>query len=216
MAPDRCAILVAHERYLPAEALLAALPPATADALRADLGLVQDQIGAGVIPSRDRADQRIWDVWCKFAASIGLDSYLSSLCDPVPILNVFAARVCRGELAHDGAPVRARTAEGYLRAVGQSYARVGSPDPRLNTYGKTDWRIGRQIRAWKKEDPPPGRVKPIPISMLHHLSQSGRDAGDAKSLLIGCMAYVAFYFLMRPGEYCNSSNELHPFLLCDV
>ena len=71
------------------------------------------------------------------AATWGYHPTSSDLQDPVPLLQVFTHRVRRGDLAHNGAPVRARTAEAYLRAVGQTFARMGTPDPRLNTLRQT-------------------------------------------------------------------------------
>lgn len=93
---------------------------------------------------------------------------------------------------------------------------MGILDPRKDTYGKTDWRIARQFRAYTKEDPPPGRVKPVPIQLLHKNFEYQRSIGTPQALVLGYMVYVGFYFLMRPGEYCNSSAESHPFCLKDV
>ena len=39
--------------------------------------------------------------------------------------------------------------------------------------------------------------------------------GDAISLAVSDLSYMAFFWLLRPGEYCSSS-ESHPFRLCDV
>jgi hypothetical protein len=56
--------------------------------------------------------------------------------------------------------------EDALRAIGQTFARLGSPDVRKDVFGDIDFRIGRQITACKKEDSPPKRVKPIPIIII--------------------------------------------------
>ena len=50
------------------------------------------------------------------------------------------------------------------------------------------------IAAWKKEDPPPHRVKPVPII------QATAD-----------MIILAFFFLLRPGEYTATASETQPF-----
>jgi hypothetical protein len=59
--------------------------------------------------------------------------------------------------------------------VGQGFARLGAPDPRLNSTGGIDFRLQRQLRGYAQADPPPRRVKPIPISVIHHLLTSGTD-----------------------------------------
>jgi hypothetical protein len=50
-------------------------------------------------------------------------------------------------------------------------ATLGSPDPRLQPSGKLDIRLSRQLSAYKKEDPPPARVKPIPFPIIAHTAQ---------------------------------------------
>ncbi len=47
---------------------------------------------------------------------------------------------------------------------------VGSDDPRLNTAGKTDFRIGQMLACWKKQDPPANQVNPIPIQVIRHIA----------------------------------------------
>ena len=69
--------------------------------------------------------------------------------------------------------------------------------------------------AWKKEDDPPSRVEPVPMAILLQAaalcSNSNRDQAT-----IDCM-WMAFYYLLRPGEYANASGDAkHPFRLQDV
>jgi hypothetical protein len=45
-------------------------------------------------------------------------------------------------------PIKARTVEDGLRAVGQAYARLGAPDPRKDSHGGIDFWIQRQIKAY--------------------------------------------------------------------
>jgi hypothetical protein len=70
--------------------------------------------------------------------------------DPVPLLQVFGERYRNGQLAPRQNAVRARTVEDALCAIGQTFALLGSPDIRKDAFGDIDFRIGRQIRAYKK------------------------------------------------------------------
>ena len=47
---------------------------------------------------------------------------------------------------------------------------MGTKDPRLNSSLKTDFRIVCMLAAWKKEDPLPNHVKPIPISVIRRIA----------------------------------------------
>lgn len=95
---------------------------------------------------------------------------------------------------------------------------MGSDDPRLNTVGKIDFRIQRMIAAWKKEDPPPNRVKPIPIQVIRRIAFIAARLPPAAHTLMATsdMIIVAFFFLLRPGEYTDSPSDTTPFRFCDV
>jgi hypothetical protein len=87
-----------------------------------------------------------------------------------------------------------------LRAIGQAFARVGSPDVRKNIYGDIDFRIQRQIRAYKREDSTPKRVKPIPIVIIIYiLAHAYGITRHEDTQAIADMITIAFFFLLRPG-----------------
>jgi len=107
--------------------------------------------------------------------------------------------------------------ENALRAVGQTIAALGSPDPRIQPSGKLDLRLQRLLKAYNKEDDPPSRVKPIPLPVIHHAITICQLQNSAKSLAIADMLLLGFFFLLRPGEYAHSSSpESTPFRLQDV
>jgi hypothetical protein len=55
-----------------------------------------------------------------------------------------------------------------IRAVGQTFASLGCADPRLQASGKLDLRLSRLLSLYKKQDPPPTRVKPVPLPIVVH------------------------------------------------
>jgi len=71
--------------------------------------------------------------------------------------------------------------------------------------------------AWKKEDSPPSRVKPVPMIILLRAAELAAARNSARDqATIDCI-WMAFYFLIRPGEYANASGEAkHPFRLEDA
>jgi hypothetical protein len=97
---------------------------------------------------------------------------------------------------------------------------MGTKDPRLNAAHKTDFRIARTWAAWKKEDPPVNRVKPIPISVIRRIAFIAQHlpagpAGD-KLRATADMIIIAFFYLLRPGEYTDAPSDTTPFTLGDV
>ena len=95
---------------------------------------------------------------------------------------------------------------------------MGSDDPRLNSALKTDFRLGRMLAAWKKQDPPANRVKPIPVAVILHVAAVAArlPPGNEKLCAAADMIIVAFFFLLRPGEYTDSASDTTPFTLGDV
>jgi hypothetical protein len=100
--------------------------------------------------------------------------------------------------------------------VGQGFARLGTSDPRLTSSGSIDFRLQRQLRGYTRADPPPDRVKPIPISVIIHAANAAAIVGTADHIAVANMLTIAFFFLMRPGEYTNTPSDTTPFTLADV
>ena len=106
--------------------------------------------------------------------------------------------------------------EGALRSVGQTLTAVGAPDPRLTPQGETDFRLRRMFQGYSKADTPPTRVKPVPVPILQHVMAQAILAADPVNLALADMICLAFFFLLRPGEYTGTVSETQPFHLADV
>jgi hypothetical protein len=96
------------------------------------------------------------------------------------------------------------------------FLNVGSKDPRLNSAQQIDFRLQGMIKSWKSSNPAPLRVKPILIQFIRqvatllHLSSASDSLYQATTNMI----ILAFFFLLRPGEYTNNDNT--PFCLKDI
>ena len=132
---------------------------------------------------------------------MGLDPFLEAFQDKIPILQVFSHRVCLGELAASGNKIKSRSVEDYVRSVAQTFLSMGADDPRLNLALKTDFRLARMYAAWKKEDPPANRVKPVPIAVIKRIAFIAErlPTGERKLRATADMIIIAFCFLLRPG-----------------
>ena len=194
------------------------MEPTTAAHFRNTLGIATETVRQGVSSGRARNTVSHWNKWEEFCHDMGLDPFLETFNDKVPILQVFLVLVRTGELAANKDPVRARTSEDYLRSVAQTHLSVGKGDPRANSAGGIDFRIQRMIAAWKKADPPPSRVKPIPIAVLRRICAVARQLPPNSFFLeaVADMIIIAFFFLLRPGEYTDSPSDTTPFTLGDV
>ncbi len=120
-------------------------------------------------------------------------------------------------LSPSGTHVRGRTVGDAVRAIGQTLAQLGLPDPRLTPSGKLEFRLSRLLASYTKADPPPSRVKPIPVPILHHATTMARIGNTPASAAVADLITIAFFFLLRPGEYIFTSNaDAAPFRLQDL
>lgn len=202
--------------YLSTASWLSSLDPDTAARFSSDFGAATAAVKAGVSSGRAKSTNRVWKIWEKYAFALALDPFLQTTRDKIPFLQVFAQRVRAGELAADGNPIRARSAEDYLRFVAQTFKSLGTDDPRHDSSGAIDFRLSRMISAWKKEDPPPDRVKPVPVQVIRRLAFIAQNSSCALTIAGVDMIIIAFFFLLRPGEYTASSSDTTPFTLQDV
>jgi len=146
-----------------------------------------------------------------------VDPYLTDdTIDPTHLLRVFAIRYRSGTLAPRGQPVQSRTVENALRSVGQTLALLGAPDPCLNTLGTMDFRLSRLLRGFTAADPAPNRVRPIPLKILRTAMDMATTLPDPGAQATADMACIAFFFLLRPGEYTARANSTVPFKLGDI
>jgi hypothetical protein len=199
------------------QATLEACDPDGAYNLLNELSAIKETIAFGLSAGRSTSNSTTWSIWSEFCHSLAQDPFLSDISDPIPLLQIFAARYRVGTVAPSSAQVKARTVENALRAVGQTFASLGFPDPRLQHSGKLDLRIQRQLKTYSKQDPPPHRVKPIPLQILLEVINYNLRFNDPRHHAIAQMIILGFFFLLRPGEYAHTSNpDASPFRLCDV
>ena len=195
---------------------MAHLDPASRPSFLADLRAAQHAVSFGVTASRSSAADTHWRIWHDFCSSLAVDPLLQDVADPVALLQVFLHRYRTGRIAPRGKPVRARTAEDALRSVGQTFLAMGTDDPRFTPQGAMDFRITRQVRFYKKEDPPPDRVKPVPVSVLRWIAFAAATTPHVGNQAIADMIILAFFFLLRPGEYTATASDNTPFRLADI
>ena len=74
------------------------------------------------------------------------------------------------------------------------------------------------LSCWKKADPPANRVKPIPVQVIRRIAVIATSLPPDAHVLraVADMIVVAFFFLLRPGEYTDSPSETTPFSFADV
>jgi hypothetical protein len=196
---------------------VASLPLAAQNELCRALGSVTTAMQSGVSRGRQHSAAVYERIWNQFCQQYELDPDFTSTPDPIPWLQVFADGVRTGRHSASGHCVRSGTVADAICFVSQAYTLLGKRDPRWATDTNTiDLRLSRQIKGYAKDDAPPSRVKPIPLPILREATSLAQRAGDPTSLATIDMLWIAFFFLLRPGEYTRPSEYSHPFRIQDV
>ncbi len=149
---------------------MSTLDPVKAHRFSCDLSIAHTTVLQGISPGRAASNATAWRSWIAFTSDLGLNPFLQAFQDKIPFLQIFAHRVCLGELAAHGNPIKSRSVEDYVRHVAQTFLQVGAHDPRLNSAHSIDFRLQQTLKAWKTTDPAPLRVKPIPITVIRRIA----------------------------------------------
>lgn len=196
---------------------MAACDADSADDFRRDFRLAQEDVQRGVTAGRATAADTHYNKWVEYTSHMGLNSLLEGVQDKIPIIQVFLHRVRHGHLSASNNKIRSRSAEDYVRSVAQTYLALGAPDPRLNQDGNIDFRLRRMLNAYKKADPPPDRVKPVPVAVLRRILFIAANSFACPIVQAEAdLICIAFFYLLRPGEYSMSGSESTPFEFKDV
>ncbi|KAL7561530.1 hypothetical protein ACA910_022684 [Epithemia clementina (nom. ined.)] len=202
-------LLQPFQYTLSTDATLAPSPTITRHHFLDDLRLATQTARESVSSSRAHAVEKVWlTTWVLFCQELGFHPLLTYAPDKIPILQVFATRVRDGRASRSRRPVHADTVADELLHVAKTFTSLGARDPRLTDSGQIDPRLSALIKGMKNRDPAPNRVQPIPVQLLHSAHHLATLAGDPASLACIDMAWIAFFYLLRAGEYCLTSDNL--------
>ena len=143
------------------------------------------------------------------------DPLLASVDDKIPFLRVFAQRLRDGRSSRSGKPIGADHVADEVYHIAKTFQELGARDPRLNAAGHTDLRFRNLLQAFRNQDPAPTRVKPLPIQVLHHAQRACSLTPDPRDSAAMDMLWIAYFFLLRPGEYVKARDN-DPLRLRDV
>lgn len=117
-------------------------------------------------------------------------------------------------------PIRSRTISCALSSIGSEIARVVEKNPLL-VEGTRSWpvHIRDALRGFARDDPPPGRQWPVTLAMLRHMREmtAPKGFGVNQWRAIQDLCVIAFFFLLRPAEFCKTDAEKGaPFYLNEL
>ena len=86
-------------------------------------------------------------------------------------------------------------------------------DPLLNNEGALDIRLNFQYKDYFKQDPHPNFFKPVPVQVLFHIFSISAASTNKDIKVISDMTHIAYFLLLRAGEYTGTKSPTNPFQL---
>ena len=135
------------------------------------------------------------------------------------VLQGFARRVRKGDFGRRK-QVKTGSVQTALGAIGKTIELAGCANP-LHKPGTTNYHaaIALQTEAYKRGDPAAEKQVAVPVIIPNHVYLETRRSVDRRSKAIGELVLIAFYFLLRVGEYTHHGKGMRrtqQFRLCDM
>ena len=200
------------------------LPPELQDSYACDFRLADAAFRAGRLAATSLAREARWRNWQIYLAPMGVDPYLQSTTFERRIrsLTGFAQQTRTGYYGR-GRQVQATTVTGAITAVGQTISMVVGNNP-TKVIGSEKFLPALQVMidGYAKEDPPTRKMLPVETDVPELLIGMGySSSGTTHTQAVGDLSMIAFYYLLRIGEYTvkgkrNNTKQMVQFKFEDV
>ena len=180
------------------------LPAVTKNYLSDLLGIANEGFKNGRVDASAKTRATHWRRWRGHCQALGVDPYLqrTDFETRCRTMHSFAAAVREGRLS-GGGKVRAGTVSQALSAVNTTIALAIDEQP-FKVKGSNSFipLLAQTLNGWDKQDPGVKKKMPVEADVPELLVDVGLEE-DATELTkaVGDLTLMAFYFLLRVGEY---------------
>jgi hypothetical protein len=170
-----------------------------------DVILAGKAIDSGVVAATTRTREKYWDCWCRYTARIEIDPILQTT-DPLIrdlAITAYAARVRKGYYGH-GHTIKVQGVTDALSAISKTLELAGYTSPLYRAPNTYTLPIQRCVEGFRREDPPAVPQLALPIAVPRQMATAAYDPNNipcARTQAIADLALIAFYYLLRVGEY---------------
>ena len=177
-------------------------PSITADVAR-DILSARRALAAGTVIKTASDREKYWNLWREYATSCKIDPWLSNISqlEAEIIISGFAARIRSGSYGR-GHQVTVSTVQDGLSAITKTFELAGQLSP-IYQPGTTKYvtNIQRQIEGYRRDDPPVTPQLAVPVAVPNFVFDKGAASGNPFEAALGNLSLIAFYFMLRVGEY---------------
>lgn len=181
---------------------MASLPTHKQTELSLLLSAAETAIDAGVVAATARERRKYWQHWFRFASYYEVDPMLKNVSriNQAELLKAYAERVRTGYYGRKHR-VRAQTVQVALRAIGTTFEMAMLDNPCHRSPNRYIKPLERQIEGYRRTDPPTVAKLAVPVAVPEHIHNCAILTNSPKQHAVGDLALIAFYYLLRVGEY---------------
>ena len=169
----------------------------------------------GVVAATNVERRRFWQCWTTFLDSnyTSIQHDLSNINrqQQIALLGAFAHHVRSGHHTRTQydrpRPTSAQRVTVALRAVSQTIILDGGTSPVETAKGTYPLQLQRIISAYTRDDPAPKPKLALPFSAIQHIHDLSCLTTDPKYSAISDLCIIAWYFLLRVGEYTHANRS---------
>jgi hypothetical protein len=186
---------------------VAARDPLVRDEFSRDLNSSWDKVAYATVDGQARATSwRNWSSWC---TRFNFNTFLVGTPKEHQshVLMAFAARVRSGAFGN-GRQIGCQSVATALRHISQTFVLANYGDPRRELYSpELGLAFTRLFNSYRNEDPAPKPQLALPISVIEDVMKNEGASQSPKDQALADLVVLAFFFLLRVGEYTPSGNR---------
>ena len=146
--------------------------------------------------------EKYWAHWKAYTNLFRKDPFLTNCTNSqqVIITTAFVARVRRG-FYRKGQQVIVETVPQALSAISKTCELAGEPSPILQAEKTDKVPVAQLVEGFRRQDPSATPQQATPIAVPEQCYVRGYKTPLHKEQAVGDLAIIAFYYLLRVGEY---------------
>ena len=211
---DRLSLTYDVQYFVPTiiTGVLERIPPLIRDQYKSDFYLADQGFFAGRVAQTTKDRNKYWDCWTTYVKPMEVDPYLQNVpfTTTTRAITGFAARVRTGHYGR-GRTITAPAVNSAITAVGKTIAMARGVNP-TKTFGSDKLlpRLKQMLDGWTEEDPPTVKKLPIEVDIPEYIANTAHQPDTShNNQAIGDLVLIAFYYLLRVGEYTSKAERAH-------
>ena len=167
-----------------------------------DFLLAWRAIANGVTTQSAKTRQKYWQHWVSYTYNLRTDPYLKreSKLNQSIILTGYATQVRAGTYGL-GNEVKVQTVSNALAAISKTIELAGECSPVYQDHEKYILPIQRCLEGFRRDDPPAIAQLAVPVAVPNKALALAYATSCPLQQAAGDLIIIAFYFLLRSGEY---------------